>query len=420
LADTLVHPMTKKVPDKLAAADLSGFKYFRMLQPLLQRLHDAGTARDRAGNRSLHFDQYCTLVLLALFNPLVRSLRGMQQASELAKVQARLGVKRTSLGSLSESSHVFDPDLLLPIIQELAGQLRPVAHDPRLKEIRQVLTAVDGTLVKALPRLAEAMWLKTKDGQPQHAWRLHTHFDVVRGVPVRMERSDARNKGASNEKAVLRRRLQPDHCYVFDRLYAQFTLYNDIVAARSSYVGRLRDNSSFEVVEERPLSAEARAAGIVRDAVVRLGMTSKAKKRPNHLVRVVVVAVRPHQKRGGRKGKTAGPASTGLLLIATNLVDVPAEIVALVYRYRWTIEIFFRFFKHVLGCRHLFSAYPNGIAIQTYCALIGCMLINLWTGRKPTLRTYEMLGWYFLGWATLAEVEAHLAKLARPPPPRQR
>src|SRR5262249_47170326 len=153
----------------------------------------------------------------------------------------------------------------------------------------------------------------------------------------------------------------------------------------SSYVCRVKDNSSFAVVEERPLSGAAHAAGVVQDAVVRLGISSKAKWRPNHLVRLVVVAVEPHVKRGGRKGKTAGPPSSGRLIIATNLRDVPAEIIALIYRYRWTIEIFFRFFKQILGCRHLLSAYPHGIAIQAYCAIIACMLLNLWTGRKPTL-----------------------------------
>ena len=67
-----------------------------------------------------------------------------------------------------------------------------------------------------------------------------------------------------------------------------------------------------------------------------------------------------------------------------NLLDVPAEIISLIYRYRWAIEIFFRFFKHILGCRHLLSHSQNGIEIQTYCAIIACMLISLWTGRKPT------------------------------------
>jgi len=405
--------MASAVRAPVSAEALQGLKYFRVLQPLLQRLHEAGTERDRAGNRSLHFDQYCALVLLMLFNPTIRSLRSLQQASELSKVQDALGVSRTSLGSFSESAHVFDPDLLIPLLGELAGKLQPAAHDPRLKDLRHLLTVVDGTIVKALPRLAEAMWVRTKDGKRQHAWRLHTHFEVERYVPIRMERTDARNEGASNEKTVLRRQLKPDHCYVLDRGYAYFALFNAIVAVQSSYVCRVRDNSQFEVVEERPLTAAAQAAGVVQDAIVHLGMGSKKKDRPDHPVRLVVVAVQPHVKRGGRKGKTAGPPSKGRLLIATNLLDVPAEIIALIYRYRWSIEIFFRFFKHVLGCRHLLSAYPNGIAIQAYCAIIACMLLNLWTGRKPTLRTYEMICLYFQGWASEAEVLAHLEKLRK-------
>jgi hypothetical protein len=44
-----------------------------------------------AGNRTLHFDQYCMLMLLFLFNPAVRSLRATEQASELRKVQRKLG-----------------------------------------------------------------------------------------------------------------------------------------------------------------------------------------------------------------------------------------------------------------------------------------------------------------------------------------
>jgi hypothetical protein len=75
------------------------------------------------------------------------------------------------------------------------------------------------------------------------------------------------------------------------------------------------------------------------------------------------------------------------------------------------IELFFRFFKHILGCRHLLSHSQNGIEIQTYCAIIACMLLSLWTGRKPTLRTYEMVCFYFIGLADEEELLAHLAKL---------
>jgi len=96
---------------------------------------------------------------------------------------------------------------------------------------------------------------------------------------------------------------------------------------------------------------------------------------------------------------------------ATNLLDLLAWVIALIYRYRWTIEVFFRFFKHVLGCRHLLSTKAEGIEIQTYMAIIACMLISLCAGRKPTLRTYEMICYYFIGWATKDELPAHIAKL---------
>ena len=90
---------------------------------------------------------------------------------------------------------------------------------------------------------------------------------------------------------------------------------------------------------------------------------------------------------------------------------MPAEIIADLYRHRWSIELFFRFFKHVLGCRHLLSTSRAGIEIQTYVAIIACLLLALWTGGKPTLRTYEMVCLYLQGWADEEELLAHLEKL---------
>ena len=61
--------------------------------------------------------------------------------------------------------------------------------------------------------------------------------------------------------------------------------------------------------------------------------------------------------------------------------------------------------------RHLLSTHPKGIEIQAYCAIMACLLISLWTGRKPTLRTYEMICLYFAGWASLEELLEHINKL---------
>jgi hypothetical protein len=405
--------VVRKKRDRIQEQDITGLKYFDRLAPLLERLRDVGCERDRAGNRELHYDQYCLLVLLYLFNPIVTSLRGIQQASELTKVQKKLGCPRASLGSLSEAATVFDAARLKEIIAELGAQLQPLARDPRLKDIPQALTLVDGTLLAALPRMMQASWLKSQTGSGLVKWRLHTHFEVDHHVPTRIDVTPD-GGGQHDERALLERTIEPDKLYVIDRGYAKFVLFNRIVAAKSSYVCRLRDNSTYEVVEERTLTDADRAAGVLSDQIVRFA-NGKADARPDHPVRLVCVRTSLHTSRGKYRGGSTGPGSDGVLRIATNLLDVPAEIIALIYRFRWTIEIFFRFFKHVLGCRHLLSHCQNGIEIQTYCAIIACLLISLWTGRKPTLRTYEMICFYFSGMASEAELLAHLAKLQRHP-----
>ena len=72
-----------------------------------------------------------------------------------------------------------------------------------------------------------------------------------------------------------------------------------------------------------------------------MGLSSKPADRPDHPIRIIVIEATPHAKRGGRRGKTAGPGNKGTIVIATNLLHVPAEIIALIYRHRWAIEIFF-------------------------------------------------------------------------------
>jgi hypothetical protein len=394
--------------ETLKQADLQGFKYLRKLLPLFERLHEAGCERDSAGNRMLHYDQYCCLILLQLFSPAVATLRLIQKASAMEKVQRILGCARTSLGSLSESPRVFDSQLLLGIIGELAEELKPLGRDARLSEIKHIITLVDGSLLAALPRAAEAMWLKTRTGTTHAAWRLHAHFDLDKHVPVRADVTDPSNSGKANEKEVLRGTLKPDHCYVMDRGYAQFALFNDINAKSSSYVCRVRDNSEYIVVRDNPLSQADRDTGIISDQIVTLGQQQSGRTMPNHPVRLVIVKTTPHEKRSNRKGNTGAGPSDGQLRIATNLIDPPANIIALLYQMRYEIELFFRFFKSMLGCRHLISENRNGIEIQVYCAIIACMLLNLYTARRPDKLTLSMACWYMTGLASEQELIDHL------------
>lgn len=398
--------------ERLRAEQITGLKWLDRVLPLLNGLHDVGCARDRAGNRQLHLDEYCLLVLLYLFNPIVTSMRSLQEASDLEKVQQRLKVPRFALGSFSEAARVFDPERLREVIDELALQTQPLARDARLKDLEHLLTAVDGTLLNALPRMAQASLLKQQTGSGLVKWRLHTHFDIERFVPTRMDLTPD-GGGPHDERAVLQRTLRPDYCYIKDRGYAKFSLFNDIHDIGSSYVCRLRDNSQYEVVEDRPLTAADRAVDVLSDQIVSMGRDRSDRDRPQHPLRLVIVKTTPHVSRSKYRGGSTGVDSDGFLRLATNLLTVPAEIIALIYQYRWTIEIFFRMFKHMLGCRHLLSHNENGIRIQVYCAIIACLLISATTGRKPTKRTFEMLCFHLMGWASDEELQRHLDKLKR-------
>jgi len=161
----------------LTPEQVRGAKYLEKVLGLLAALRDDGCARDRAHNRTLFFDRYASLVLLSMFSPAIDSLRAVQEASALQKVQKLLGAdRRFSLGSLSEAARVFDPALLEGVVAELGKELAPLAecYDPRLAAVRQdlrrTLTLVDGTLLKALPRLAGSMWKTSRTGNAMHGW----------------------------------------------------------------------------------------------------------------------------------------------------------------------------------------------------------------------------------------------------------
>jgi len=381
---------------------ISGLKYIERVMPLLERLRPVGCQRDKAGNRQFFFDHYCALLLLFFFNANLTSLRSLQRASQLESVQRKLRARRVALGSLSEAASVFDPQRLAEIVAELSQQLPTAVPAQSLAGLPHIPTAVDGTLLKALPQITQACYLSRHDA----GWRLHTHFEVLRGAVVNVTLTDARNSGSSNEKAVLRRTLQADRCYITDRGYEEFRLFNAIVAVGSSYVCRIRGDHHFKAETRRELSPAARQAGVIEDAVGVLGSPkSRRIEHPDHPVRRLVLQLEFHPKRGRARGETYR------LVIATNLLEVPAEVIAVLYRWRWLIELFFRFFKQVLGCKQLLSKQPQGILIQTYCALIACLLLNVVCGRKPNKATFEMFCFYFQGWATEEELLKHLTSL---------
>jgi hypothetical protein len=318
------------------------------------------------------------------------SLRALQEATGWEKTRKTLGIKSTSLGSLSEAADLFDAARLEPIIEELAARALPLSTGPEAEALKG-LTAVDGSIFAGLSRMAWALW----NGPENRAAKLHLHFDVLKAVPCQAAVTPA----ACSETGQLEAMLQPGRLYVLDRGYADYELFAKIIAAGSSLVARVKDSTAFTVEQERPLNEAAAKAGVIRDVILsRLG-TAHHKDHLRRPMRLVIV------RAIDREGNTND------LWLITDRLDLDADLVALAYRYRWTVELFFRWLKSLLGARHLIAQSQNGVTLQMYAALIVSLLIVLRTGRKPTKRTFETIQFYLLGWVSDEEFERHLSKL---------
>ena len=378
----------------------------RSFKPLLGRLH----AHANCHNRKVHYDQYVSLMLLYFFNPALTGLRSIQHVSILKNVQRKLGIKRTSLGSMSEASHVFDPQLLIPIIHELGEDTSALKFDNRFNKFDMNLVAVDGTLLKALPKMLWALWLD----EDHRAAKIHLEFDILKGIPLQAQVTEANTSEITQRES----KLSQGKLYCLDAAYAKYRFLDTIIQKCSSFVVRLRDNAYYETIKEHSLSETDRNAGIEFDRVVWLGCKQT---RDNLSKPVRIIQLHSYDERvllGYKRTSRVSSKKTfrtrsveQILLIATDRMDLPAELIGLIYRYRWQIELFFRWFKCILGCQHLLALSQNGITIQVYCALIASLLIRVWTGRKPTKRTAEMICLYFQGWASLEELIEHIENL---------
>lgn len=383
--------------NKVKISQIQGAKYLKNISALTQTLHETATDPLRPNKRKLHFDEYITMFLLYMFTPACDSLRSIQRMSEIKSLCKKLGFKRTGLSTLSDAQHVFDASLLEPFIEELYSQIQE-KNAAEKKAFSRDIILVDGTVIPAVKDMVWAIFGTKGDNK---ALKCHFLYNLNNNVPLFTKITNAN----VSEKKILAQMLEAGKCYVMDRGYAKHALMQEIINAKSTFVLRIRDNSVFEVIEEKELSKEALDANIVRDAIVKLGTTGDLKTS----VRIVEVECKTYTKRA--KTGRGGPEQGDTILIATNEFEMPATMISAIYKSRWEIEIFFRYFKHLLGCRHLICQSENGVRLEMYTAIIACMLIMLWTEKKPTKATLEMLQYYMLGLADDEDLENHINRL---------
>jgi hypothetical protein len=392
-----IAPVSRAAELNFTEAEL---RHWKLLADFRRRLTQAATGSGlhrsfQDSKRLLLLADYLSLFLFGLLNPVVRTMRGLCAASDLARVRQEVCRRHVSLGSFSECQHLLEPALLEKVFGDLAAELPDQTQgDGRLRT--HPWQARDGSLFAALPRMTWALYGVGRGGEHK-AVRLHLNFNVLDLKPVRAQVTEGRRC----ERAVWQEQWQRGEAYLGDRYFAEnYRLLDRLRDKDCVYVLRLREPASITVEEELPVSEADRRAGVLRQAWARLGAT--ARTRSGRLRVIWCEAIR-------------GEA----LILLTNLAPdaLAAELVVLLYRRRWQVELFFRWIKCLLGCGHWLAESRTGATIQLYLALIAAALLQLYTGRRPTKRMLELIQFYLLGVASPEELsrglQRELTKLAK-------
>ena len=341
--------------------------------------------------RRLLYADYLSLFLFGLLNPVLKTMRGLCAASQLARVRREVCTQSLSLGSFSEAQGLVEPAALEKVFGDLVAQVPgPAPADPRAGW--EQWFARDSSLFAALPRMSWALYGGGQAGACNNAVRLHLSFHLLEDKPARAQIT----VGKVCERKAWQEDWRAGAAYVGDRYFGEdYKLFGQLNQRGCRYIVRLRDEAVMKGEEELPVSQADRAAGVQRQAWVRLGARAAWQSVP---VRVVWI----------------GMPNGGTLRLVTNVPpeDLSAEEVGLLYRRRWQVECFFRWVKCLLGCRHWLAESRQGVAIQLYLALIAAVLLQLAGGRRPSKRMLELFQMYQLGWASLEELLAGVQREA--------
>jgi hypothetical protein len=375
-----------------------GGKYVRHLDALLRALRP-GAAH---GNRTLHLDDVLACYLLAFFNPALRSLRTVEDFSRTQQAGRSLTVDRIPRSTLSDFQRVADPTLLDPIVDLLrraaTDRGRPASGLP--EALGKVL-AVDGSFFAVAADVAWAFRRRSgtpgKGGRPRKAARLDVHLDVATWLPEVVSVAGDESEAAHAAAAIV-----PGAIHVYDRGIFSFELVAAHAGRGARFVHRLREpgprTPRFDADEDRPLTPQDRAAGVRSDRMGHLAGSQHRVPPPGRYREVVLDAP-------GQPG--------GQVRLLTDLHDVPARVIGLIYRHRWQVELFFRWLKSCARFRGIWCESRPGVLLQFYVALIGSLLVYLRTGMRPSKYALNLMGMVASGVASWEEVRPILEDRTR-------
>jgi hypothetical protein len=364
---------------------VTGRDYVRTLRGYLGRLR---CAYDHP-NRVLFYDDVLVAYLLAFFNPTLRSLRCIEDASQLPGVNRFFDVDAVCRSTLSDANALFDPRHLQGLIDDLGRKLPNLKQqDAQLQSLLEQVVIADGSFFRLAADVAWAVHSSNQYRPGPGAGakpgmgtaRLNCQFCLRTGTPagVSVNGSDGVGEGAAAAAFVPPAAGDASPIYLFDSGVFSFAYLQAILSAGHHLLCNLSATVKFTGLQDRPLTGRDREAGVVSDRAGRL-TGSDTRTPPDAPLREVLVVY------------TARDGTSKTLRLLTDLLDLPAWAVAELYRHRWQVELFFRWLKVHANFRHLTSHSRNGVTLSFYVAVIAAMLMCLRTQKPLSLYGYNLM-----------------------------
>ena len=337
------------------------------------------------GNERLHLRGMVGVLLAAAFEPAVRSLRTIDDLSLHGRVQAVTGVDRVARSTLSDAMARFDPESLRPLMRALQKQLPHLDRiDAEAANLTRKIIAADGSWFNLAGEVTHALQCRRGNTGRQYRVRINLQLDVDAFCPTDF---DVSGKGDGNEAKAFIRLIQPGCIYLTDRNFVHFGFINAVLEKGSNLVLRLKKKVNFDVHQTNELTEQDSKHNVLRDETGVLpgpqsagnaDARSCSAKPPGQTLRRVTVWDEKNQCE---------------LVLLTDLMDVPAHVIGVLYRLRWQIELFLRWLKVLAGFEHLVSQSARGITMQFYVAVLMTLLIHLQNGMRVSKYGLLWVSW---------------------------
>jgi len=200
--------------------------------------------------------------------------------------------------------------------------------------------------------------------------KLHTLFDVKTSIPSFLYISNASVHDVNILDLVP---YEAGSFYVVDKGYIDFSRLHKIQTQGSFFVTRAKSNMRFKRMYSRAVD---KTTGVQCDQIGKLETYYAKKDYPDKLRRIKYYDLEKNK----------------YLVFLTNNTDLKATEIALLYKKRWEVELFFKWMKQHLKIRSFWGTTMNAVKIQMYCAIIAyCLVAIVGNKLKVDRSIYEIL-----------------------------